>query len=59
MAAYSDFQQAELGAERHGYSATRHQHEVGAAYFDQIAEIISAGKTSTSALQGSTERQQF
>lgn len=59
MAAYSDFQQTELDAERYGYSATRHQHEVGTGYFDQVAEIISCGKASTGALEGSTERGQF
>jgi isocitrate lyase len=59
MAAYSELQQAEIDAEKHGYSATRHQREVGTGYFDQVAEIISAGRASTLALEGSTENAQF
>ncbi len=59
MAAYSDLQQAEFAAEAHGYSATRHQREVGTGYFDQIAEVISGGRASTLALEGSTEARQF
>ncbi len=59
MAAYSDLQQAEFAAEAHGYSATRHQREVGTGYFDQIAEVISGGRASTLALEGSTENRQF
>jgi isocitrate lyase len=59
MAAYSELQQAELAAEKNGYSATRHQREVGTGYFDQIAEVISGGKASTLALEGSTEQAQF
>ena len=48
-----------VGLERHGYTATRHQHEVGTGYFDQVSEVISGGKASTLALQGSTETAQF
>ncbi len=59
MAAYSQLQQAEFAAEAHGYSATRHQREVGTGYFDQVAEVISGGEASTLALEGSTEKAQF
>src|SRR5450432_3472389 len=55
MAAYSELQQAEFDAESHGYTATRHQREVGTGYFDQVAEVISGGKASTLALEDSTE----
>jgi isocitrate lyase len=59
MAAYSELQQREFAAEMHGYSATRHQREVGTGYFDEVAEVISAGKASTLALVESTEAAQF
>ena len=59
MAAYSELQQAEFAAEQHGYTATRHQREVGTGYFDQVAEAISGGTSSTLALEGSTEAAQF
>jgi len=59
MAAYSDLQQAELRAEKHGYTATRHQREVGTGYFDLVAQVISGGAASTLALSESTETQQF
>ena len=59
MAAYSELQQAEFAAEASGYTATRHQREVGTGYFDQVAEIISGGSASTLALHGSTEEAQF
>jgi isocitrate lyase len=59
MAAYSELQQAEFSAEANGYTATRHQREVGTGYFDQVAEVISAGNASTLALSGSTEEEQF
>lgn len=59
MAAYAELQQSEFQAERHGYTATRHQHEVGTGYFDQVSEVISGGKASTLALAGSTETAQF
>jgi isocitrate lyase len=59
MAAYTELQQAEFGAERDGYTATRHQHEVGTGYFDQVAEVLSAGGASTLALGESTEAAQF
>ena len=59
MTAYVRLQQREFDMETDGYTATRHQREVGAGYFDQIAQIISGGATSTSALEGSTEEEQF
>jgi isocitrate lyase len=59
MAAYSRLQQREFTAEAQGYSATRHQREVGTGYFDQVAEIISGGCASTLALNESTEAHQF
>jgi isocitrate lyase len=52
-------QEAELAAEKHGYSATKHQHEVGTGYFDDVAQVIAAGQSSTTALRGSTEQEQF
>lgn len=59
MAAYSELQQAEFASEQYGYSATRHQREVGTGYFDEVAQIISGGTASTTALKGSTEAEQF
>ena len=59
MAAYSELQQAEFAAEKDGYSATRHQREVGTGYFYQVAEVISGGKATTLALEDSTEAHQF
>jgi isocitrate lyase len=59
MAAYSRLQQAEFAAEAHGYTATRHQREVGTGYFDAVATAIAAGTSSTAAMQGSTEAHQF
>ncbi|MFB4169897.1 isocitrate lyase [Virgibacillus sp. JSM 102003] len=59
MAAYSELQQAEFSSEDFGYSATRHQREVGTGYFDEVAQVISGGESSTSALKGSTEEEQF
>ncbi|MHB8528991.1 MAG: isocitrate lyase [Caulobacteraceae bacterium] len=59
MAAYSELQQAEFASERDGYSATRHQREVGTGYFDQVAQTISGGASSTTALADSTEAAQF
>ncbi|HHB1438214.1 isocitrate lyase [Bacillus mobilis] len=59
MAAYSELQQAEFAAEKHGYSATRHQREVGTGYFDEVAQVITGGTSSTTALKGSTEEAQF
>jgi isocitrate lyase len=59
MAAYSELQQAEFASESAGYTATRHQREVGTGYFDAIATAISAGQASTVALDESTETAQF
>lgn len=59
MAAYSELQQKEFEAEKYGYTATRHQREVGTGYFDEVAMVISGGTSSTVALKGSTEEAQF
>ena len=59
MAAYSELQQAEFESERAGYTATRHQREVGTGYFDAVATAISGGQSSTVALKESTESAQF
>jgi isocitrate lyase len=59
MAAYSELQQSEFAAEAEGYSATKHQQEVGTGYFDDVAKVIAGGETSTAALAGSTEQEQF
>jgi len=59
MTAYSRLQQAEFAAEKHGYTATRHQREVGTGYFDEVTKVISSGESSTTALAGSTEAAQF
>jgi isocitrate lyase len=59
MAAYSELQQAEFASEADGYTATRHQREVGTGYFDAVATAISGGSSSTVALRESTESAQF
>ncbi|OAS83943.1 MULTISPECIES: isocitrate lyase [Metabacillus] len=59
MAAYSELQQREFASEVYGYTATRHQREVGTGYFDEVAQTISGGTSSTTALKGSTEAAQF
>ena len=59
MAAYTQLQEAEIAAEPSGYTATRHQREVGTGYFDRVAETVSAGSASTLALGESTEAHQF
>jgi malate synthase A len=59
MAAYSELQEAELRAEAQGYTATRHQREVGVGYFDLVTQTVSGGTASTLALEGSTETAQF
>ena len=58
MAAYSELQQAEFASEGAGYTATRHQREVGTGYFDLVTSAIAPG-ASTVALAGSTESEQF
>ncbi len=59
MAAYSELQQREFANEAAGYTATRHQREVGTGYFDKVAMTITAGKSSTTAMAASTETAQF
>ncbi|WP_110114351.1 isocitrate lyase [Bacillus sp. CGMCC 1.16541] len=59
MAAYSELQQREFSSEAYGYTATRHQREVGTGYFDEVAQVVSGGTSSTTALKGSTEADQF
>ena len=59
MDACAELQEAEFAAEKHGYSATKHQHEVDTGYFDNVAQVIAAGLSFTSALRGSTEQEQF
>ena len=59
MTAYVRLQQREMALEPDGYTATRHQQEVGTGYFDLVARVISGGTSSTTALEGSTERAQF
>ncbi|MDP6172656.1 MAG: isocitrate lyase [Rhodospirillales bacterium] len=59
MAAYSELQQAEFASEEDGYTATRHQREVGTGYFDAVAQVISGGTSSTTAMGDSTETDQF
>ncbi|MEA3039802.1 MAG: isocitrate lyase [Sphingomonadales bacterium] len=59
MAAYAELQRAEFASEGVGYTATRHQREVGTGYFDLVARTLSGGEASTTALAGSTEAEQF
>jgi len=59
MSAYVELQTNEFDMEDRGYTATRHQREVGAGYFDDVATVISGGFASTLALEGSTEEEQF
>ena len=59
MAAYSTFQEAEFAAQANGYRAVKHQSFVGTGYFDRIAQVVSAGHSSTTAMGGSTETAQF
>ena len=59
MAAYSELQQREFAAEKNGYTATRHQREVGTGYFDEVRNVINGGEAATTALKDSTEKQQF
>lgn len=59
MAAYSKLQQEEFSSERDGYTATKHQREVGTGYFDEVSQVISGGTSSTTAMEGSTETAQF
>ncbi|MDZ3823239.1 MAG: isocitrate lyase [Pseudoxanthomonas sp.] len=59
MAAYVELQEAEFAAQAQGYTAARHQREVGTGYFDQVNQVIAGGLSSLSALHGSTEQEQF
>lgn len=59
MSAYVDLQEAEFGAEKLGYTATKHQREVGTGYFDDVTQVIMGGQSSITALHGSTEKEQF
>jgi isocitrate lyase len=59
MAAYVELQQAEFAAEQRGYTASKHQREVGAGYFDRLTQVISGGASRLTALSGSTEEAQF
>jgi isocitrate lyase len=59
MTAYVRLQEREFELEEHGYTATRHQREVGAGYFDAVVQAVSGGRSSTLALTGSTEEAQF
>ena len=59
MPAYVALQEREFELAERGYTATRHQHEVGASYFDLVAATVAGGASSTLALVGSTERAQF
>ncbi len=59
MAAYVELQEAEFAAEKDGYTAAKHQREVGTGYFDTVNQVISGSLSSLSALSGSTEEEQF
>ena len=59
MTAYVRLQQAEFAAEAHGYTATKHQREVGTGYFDDVTQAVQGGRSSVTALTGSTEEEQF
>jgi isocitrate lyase len=59
MAAYADLQTREFAAEEEGYEAVKHQEFVGVGYFDDVTQVVTSGKSSTTALEGSTEKEQF
>jgi isocitrate lyase len=59
MAAYADLQSKEFAGERDGYEATKHQEFVGVGYFDEITQVVHGGRSSTVAMEGSTEKEQF
>ncbi|PWT74806.1 MAG: isocitrate lyase [Proteobacteria bacterium] len=59
MSAYVRLQQAEFAAEKAGYTATKHQREVGTGYFDEVTQVVQGGRSSVTALTGSTEQEQF
>ena len=59
MTAYAELQQREFDAEDAGYTAAKHQHEVGASYFEAVAMAITGGESETTSVRGSTEEAQF
>jgi isocitrate lyase len=59
MPAYVGLQNREFDMEESGYTATRHQREVGAGYFDLVSQVVAGSNASTLALKGSTEEEQF
>jgi isocitrate lyase len=59
MSAYVELQNREFAMESAGYTATKHQREVGAGYFDKVSQVVAGGNASTLALAGSTEEEQF
>lgn len=59
MAAYSELQEKEFAAEKDGYTSTKHQREAGTSYFDAISQALTQGQSSTTAMSGSTEQDQF
>ena len=59
MTAYVELQEAEFAAEPRGYTATKHQREVGTGYFDEVTQVVQGGESSVTALTGSTEEEQF
>ena len=59
MAAYSELQEEEFAAEKDGYTSTKHQREAGTSYFDAVSQALTQGKSSTIAMEGSTEKEQF
>jgi len=59
MTGYVELQEKEFAAENRGYTATKHQREVGATYFDAVGQIVAGGKSSVGSMEGSTEEEQF
>ena len=59
METCAELQEAKFAGEKHGYSATKHQQEVGTGYLDDVAQVIAVGVSSTTALRGSTQHEQF
>jgi isocitrate lyase len=59
MAAHAELQEAEFAAEKHEYGATKHEHELGTGYFDDVAQVIAVGLSSATALRDSQEHEQF
>jgi isocitrate lyase len=59
MAAYSELQEKEFAAEKDGYTSTKHQREAGTSYFDAVSQALTQGQSSTTAMSGSTEQDQF